>query len=261
MIRQAVLQALYRLRRFSGGVNLVKMLTLIAFVWVIAYGTFGSYFLRQNFNAINSLSDAFYYTIATYSTVGDDTIYPLTTLGKYFVITMIVFGFGTFAMFGSIFIYSLMARVQRLVTRIQGDKIYMKNHIILCGYSVITEILINKFIKSATPFVLLDNAPHPELNSGDGGNFIFVSVPNRLESLKYANIAMCKMVIATSDMDSENILAAVNANKLKQEFLADYKIVARVLYEENIEVAKLNGATHVISPTLMAANAIVELMP
>ena len=260
MIKKILLRLIHRLHRLKSGLNPFKALTALAFIWVVAYCTLGSYLLRVHFHAINSLSDAFYYTIATYSTVGDDNIYPLTTIGKYFVITMIVFGFSTFAMFGSVLIYQLLSRVQRLVTRIQGEKIYMKNHIILCGYSVITELLINKFIKNSTPFVLLDNNPHPELNSGNEGNFIFVSVPNRLESLRRANIALCKMVIATSDLDSENILAAVNASKLKQEFAANYKIVARVLYEENVEVAKMNGATHVISPTLMAANAIFEIM-
>jgi len=32
------------------------------------------------------------------------------------------------------------------------------------------------------------------------------------------------------------------------------------LYEENFSVALQNGATDVISPTLMAANAIIKLM-
>jgi Trk K+ transport system NAD-binding subunit len=52
----------------------------------------------------------------------------------------------------------------------------------------------------------------------------------------------------------------VNANKLKHQYNAKFKIVARVLYEENFEVARMNGATDVISPTLMAANAIMDLL-
>ena len=136
----------------------------------------------------------------------------------------------------------------------------MKNHIIFCGYSVITELLINKFIQNHTPFILLDNAQHHELNNAKDGNFLYVSVPNRLESLLKANIEHCKIIIASSDLDSENILAAVNAAKLKQQFNKKFKIVVRVLYEENFSVALQNGATDVISPTLMAANAIIELM-
>ena len=106
----------------------------------------------------------------------------------------------------------------------------------------------------------MDNTQHHELNSDKEGNFLYVSVPNRLESLIKANIEYCKMVIASSDLDSENILAAVNADRLKKQFHADFKIVVRVLYEENFAVAKQNGATDVISPTLMAANAIIDLM-
>ena len=50
------------------------------------------------------------------------------------------------------------------------------------------------------------------------------------------------MVIASSDLDSEIFSAAVNADRLKQ-FHADFKIVVRVLYEENLPLPKQNGAT------------------
>jgi voltage-gated potassium channel len=241
-------------------INLSQLIFISAFLWVIAYGTLGCYLLRHQFRGINSLHDAFYYTVVTYATVGDNNISPITNGSKDFVVSMIAFGLSSFAMFGSFIIYQVVNRVQKIIYKIQGGKIKMKNHIILCGYSVITELLINKFIQNQTPFILLDNMQHHELNSEKEGNFLYVSVPNRLESLIKANIEYCKMVIASSDLDSENILAAVNADRLKKQFHADFKIVVRVLYEENFAVAKQNGATDVISPTLMAANAIIDLM-
>lgn len=241
-------------------INLSQLIFISAFLWVIAYGTLGCYLLRHQFRGINSLHDAFYYTVVTYATVGDNNISPITDDSKDFVVSMIAFGLSSFAMFGSFIIYQVVNRVQKLIYKIQGGKIKMKNHVILCGYSVITELLINKFIQNQIPFILLDNTQHHELNSEKEGNFLYVSVPNRLESLIKANIEYCKMVIASSDLDSENILAAVNADRLKKQFHADFKIVVRVLYEENFAVAKQNGATDVISPTLMAANAIIDLM-
>lgn len=241
-------------------INLSQLIFISAFLWVIAYGTLGCYLLRHQFSGINSLHDAFYYTVVTYATVGDNNINPITSSSKDFVVSMVAFGLSSFAMFGSFIIYQVVNRVQKIIYKIQGGKIKMKNHVILCGYSVITELLINKFIQNQTPFILLDNTQHHELNSEKEGNFLYVSVPNRLESLIKANVEHCKMVIASSDLDSENILAAVNADRLKKQFNADFKIVVRVLYEENFAVAKQNGATDVISPTLMAANAIIDLM-
>jgi len=241
-------------------INVARLIFILAFLWVLAYGSLGCYLLRSQFNGIHSFHDAFYYTVVTYATVGDNTIYPLTTTSKNFVISMVACGLSSFAMFGSFVIYQVINRVQKIINKIQGGKINMKNHIIFCGYSVITELLINKFIQNHTPFILLDNAQHHELNNAKDGNFLYVSVPNRLESLLKANIEHCKIIIASSDLDSENILAAVNAAKLKQQFNKKFKIVVRVLYEENFSVALQNGATDVISPTLMAANAIIKLM-
>lgn len=241
-------------------IDLSKIVFIGGFTWVLAYGTFGCYLLRDNFSGIHSLHDAFYYTIVTYATVGDNKIYPITDISKNFVISMIIFGLSSFAMFGSFVIYNVVNHIQKIINKVQGGKINMKNHVIICGYSVITELLIHKYMQSNISFILLDNNQHYELNDDKDGNFLFVSVPNRTESLLKANIEHCKMVIASSDLDSENILAAVNASRLKEKFNKDFKIVVRLLYEDNFSVAKLNGATDIISPTLMAANAIMELM-
>lgn len=253
----------YRINWFNkkfAGFNFYNLIVIVSFISVLFYGSVGCYLLKKEFVGIHDFNDAIYYTIVTYTTLGDGNIYPITALGKYLVITMVILGFGNFAMFISVVFYQIVNHIQKAIHRLQGEKIHMKNHVILCGYSILTELLINKFQKNHTPFILLDNKPHPELNSGENGNFFYVSVPNRLESLYKANVEMCKMVIATSSLDSENILAVINANRLRVEHNASFKIMARVLYEENIEIAKDSGADHVISPTMMEANAIIGLM-
>ncbi|TXI94288.1 MAG: hypothetical protein E6Q33_00445 [Neisseriales bacterium] len=240
------------------GVNLYSLIVIISFIAVLAYGTIGSYLMRDEFRGIKSLNDSFYYTVVTYSTLGDGNIYPITEKAKYLVITMVVLGFGNFAMFVSVVFYQVVNRIQKVLNKLHGGKLHMKDHVILCGYSVLTELLISKYSKSHIKFIILDNRPHPELLNEE--NFMFVNVPNRMESLIKANIEFCKAVIATSSLDSENILAAINANKLREEYGAKFKILARVLYEENLEAARRNGADHVISPTLMEATAIIDLL-
>ena len=133
----------------------------------------------------------------------------------------------------------------------------MKNHIILCGYSALTESLITKLTQHSIPYILLDKAQHPELEQS---NLIYTHCPNRKDNLISANIEFCRCIIAISESDSENILAAINAHLLKKQYGASYQIIIRVLYEDNIETAQNTGATHVISPTLLAANAILHLL-
>lgn len=240
-------------------INFPLAIITTAFVSALLYGTIGTYYLRGQFVGIHSYNDAFYFTVVTFATLGDNIIHPITTEAKYFVITILVFGFGIFATFASIIFYQIVHKIGKMINKFHGGKKQMKNHIILCGYSLITELLIHRYQKDHIPFVLLDNKLHPELNSSEDGNFIYVSVPSRIENLIKANIALCKVIIASSDLDSENILAGINAGRLREKFTANFEVIVRILYEENLEIAKNNGANHVISPTMMEALAITEL--
>ena len=248
------------LAKIIATLNITNVIVISALILLLVYGTLGTYILRSQFSGIHTLTDAFYYTVVVFSTLGDNRMEPETADAKYLVMSMVLFGFGAFATFVSVIFYQIVLRINKIVHKLQGGKVHMKDHVILCGYSVITELVINKFLLHHTPFLLLDNAQHPELNAAENGNFKFVSVPSRLDNLHKANIELCKMVIASSDLDSENILVAINANKLKKQYNAKFKIVIRVLYEENIEIANISGATDVISPTLMAATAILGLI-
>lgn len=249
-----------KLHKFMSTLNVTNFIVVCALIMVLTYGTCGVYYLRHDFVGIKDWSDAFYYTVVVFSTLGDNSILPLTDMAKYFIISMVLSGFGTFAMFFSVIFYQIVNRLNKIVTQFRGERVHMKDHIILCGYSILTELLMNNFLKNRIPFLLIDNAQHPELNSAENGNFMYVSVCNRQDSLINANIEFCRSILAVSDSDSENLLAAVNANMLKKKYNASFKIVVRVLYEEHIEIAKLSGATDVISPTLMAANAILNVL-
>ena len=249
-----------KIRKFFSAINTSRLIVLLAFVFVLLYGAIGVYCLRGQFNGIHSVHDAIYYTVVTFSTLGDNAMTPLTMTSKYFVVSMVVFGFSIFAMFFTVVVYQVVENLNQMLTRYKGEKIHMKDHVILCGYSVLTELLIMQLLKKNIPFILLDSVLHPELNAKEGGNFLFVQFANKQDSLITANIEFCKAVLAISDSDSENILASMNAASLKKKYNATFKIVTRVLHEEHIEIAKNSGSTDVISPTLMAAKAIMTLL-
>src|SRR3990167_5111317 len=69
----------------------------ILFIIVIAYGSLGTFLMRDQFIGIYTFLDAIYYTLVTYSTVGYGDIIPQSADAKLFVITMILAGIGSFA--------------------------------------------------------------------------------------------------------------------------------------------------------------------
>ena len=65
---------------------------------ILAYGTIGSYLLRDDFHPkIGDWSTAFYYTIITLSTVGYGDIVPVSAAARWFAMSLLVIGLGVFA--------------------------------------------------------------------------------------------------------------------------------------------------------------------
>ncbi len=260
-IRKKVFRVVNReFDRVFSTINFSCFIVTLALLAVFIFGTVEAYRLRGEISNIHSLHDAFYFSVVSMTTLGDGSMYPITPRAKTFVLSLLFFGFTTFATFISVVFYQIVLSISSFFNKFEGGRVHMKNHIILCGYSLVTELVMSKLLKAHIPFLLIDNNIHPELSSDHAGNFLYAGTPSQQENLIKASIHLCKVVIIASNLDSENILAAMNASKLRKELGAHFKIIVRILYEENIDIAKNNGADSVIAPTLMETDAIISAM-
>ncbi len=74
------------------------LFSLGGIVAILAYGTIGSYLLRDDFHPkIGDWSTAFYYTIVTLSTVGYGDIVPVSETARWFAMSLLIVGLGVFA--------------------------------------------------------------------------------------------------------------------------------------------------------------------
>src|SRR5699024_7855488 len=80
--------------RFDRGLDLstTQIAALIAVSGALLYGTVGAYTLRESFRGVETLTDAFYYTIITSSTVGYGDATPVTGQARLFTVSVIVVG-------------------------------------------------------------------------------------------------------------------------------------------------------------------------
>jgi len=237
-----------------------QMLAWISILIALAYGVGGSYFLRTQFNNIKTLADAVYFTMVTYSTVGYGDIYPVTQQAKFFTVSMILVGLGSFA---TTFAFVLEPMIEN---RIKGVLSIMKrindihNHVIICGYTNLSKALIKKFKENNVPFIILENSIEKRAELEEDYMTIH-SVTYQKETFINARINHAKSVICAFESDSENILTILTVKEVLEEIgNKKVKLISRIDYEENIQKAEKLGVTNIVSPTTMAAASIYEII-
>ena len=73
-----------------------QVVAVLSIIFALAYGIGGSYLLRAEFDGIETWTDAVYFTVVTYSTLGYGDMFPLSTNARWFVVSMVSIGIGSF---------------------------------------------------------------------------------------------------------------------------------------------------------------------
>lgn len=230
-------------------------------IFALCYGIFGCYLLRHEFKNLNTITDAIYYSIETYSTVGYGDIYPITNTAKYFVISMIIMGLVMFTSGITFIIYMFNNKLKHLLFNINKGKISMSEHIIFLGYSIMSRILIER-LKDNENFMVIDLGTNMDVDREilrEQDKLMITPYHGNKEVFARARVGEAKLIIVSFDNDSDTVFAVMSAHEYLQNCKHKPKILARIFYPENIDKAKRAGADEVIAPHLLAADAIQSL--
>ena len=238
-----------------------QIIAWLSVVFALGYGIVGSYVLRAQFKGIETWTDALFFTFVTYSTLGYGDILPQTANARVFVVSMIPIGLGSFitaltALLGP-FIEKRLKGVLRIMKRFQKT-----NHVIICGYSNVSESAIDELRARGAPYVIVDDRQDLVLHLAGKGHDVIAGDPTKQETLNQANLQAAVSLLAAFDADSVNLLIAVTAKNIRDSAkTCRCRIIVRVEDEENTEKARHVGADEVISPStlggrLMAAKAL-----
>lgn len=232
-------------------------------IFALIYGTIGTYLFRIDFTGINSIYDALYFTIVTYSTVGYGDISPKTVFAKFFVISMIIVGLVVFATSITVIAYNINRHLKRVLNHLNKGRLGMTNHIVLIGYGIFTRILIEKYIKDKVNFLVIDadkNLDYERQQLIDNNRLVIASYHGHNDSLIKAQAELAAKIIIAYDTDEASILATMNTREyLESKKLSKMpEIIVRIFYFENISKAKRAGADEIIAPHVLAAEQILN---
>ena len=221
----------------------------VALVTALSYGTFGSYALREEFEGIATITDAFYYTIVTASTVGygDVTAAPNSELGKLFSISVLLLNVAAFAVaLGVILTPAIEAQLSKALGRMTDSQFnLLDEHVVILGYGDLTEPIIENLSRSGTQFAVVTTNEPAARRLSDNDIPVLTADPSDEEPLKRIGIADARAAIAATENDAQDALAILTAEQLNDEM----QILAAAMQRENVAKLRHAGADRVISPS------------
>ena len=220
-----------------------------------AYGTMGTYALREQFHGADSLTDAFYYTLVTGSTVGYGDIYAQTEQARLFAMSAILLSVASFAVaLGVVLTPMIEARLSAALGRMTEQQLdTLENHVLVLGYGDLTEPILEE-LEDQVQFVVIteDEAATRRLANRDVR--VLTADPSDEEPLRNAGIDRARAVIAATNSDADDALSILTARQLNP----DIHIAVGVTQRENVSKLKRAGADTVISPAAIGGHLLVE---
>ena len=210
----------------------------------ILLGVLGFYII-ENYD----ISDAFYMTVITISTVGFMEVEPLSQAGRLFTSWLILINIGIFAYSLSVFSYyviqgGIYRKMHLNLINVKISKI--SDHIILCGYGKYGEEIATHLEKHNIQFVIVDQNPEKiETIQKSEEKMLYVEDDaTHDETLIKAGIQRARALVSALPDDTDNVFTVLTARQLNPRI----NIISRAKNPKSQKKLTLAGANHVIMP-------------
>ena len=195
------------------------------------------------------LTDAFYMTIITLSTVGYTEVEPLTETGKVFASLYILVNIGLFAYILSVFSYYVIQGElfkNMHLNMINSEINKLDQHVILCGYGRYGKEAASHLLSHRIPFVVIDqsDAEIETLQRSEGKILYLQGDATQDEMLNQAGIKSAATLITALSDDTDNLFIVLSARQLNPRI----SIISRATNARTRRKLELAGASHVVMP-------------
>ncbi|MFB6255045.1 MAG: ion channel, partial [Halobacteriaceae archaeon] len=146
-------------KHFTRGISIstTQIAGLTALIGTQIYGTLGAYALREEFTNLNTILDAFYFSLVTASTVGYGDITPTTQEARLFGLSVLILGTASFAIVvGAVLAPAIESRITQALGHMTQSQLEMlEDHIIVLGYGDLTEPIVNELATNNNKFIIV----------------------------------------------------------------------------------------------------------
>ncbi len=229
-------------------------LLILTPVLLLVIGTLGYEWLEPEY----TIFDSFYMTVITLTTVGFGEISPgLSPAGR--VLTLFLLLGGAFAFFwaaGEIIRTIVSGEMQKALgrRRMERSLASITDHMIVCGYGRMGQIICREFSMHDLPFVLIDSDEQQLQGFQLPHGIPLVGDATADEILRKAGIMRARALVTVAGSDADNLFITMSARLLSDKV----HIVARAENEQAQEKLRRAGANRVITPYILGGKSVAQ---
>jgi voltage-gated potassium channel len=206
-----------------------------------------------------SLLDAIYMVVITVFGVGFGEMGPMTPPLRIFTIFVIVAGYTAVVYIVGGFLQMVAegelnkALGARRMTR---EIASLREHIIICGFGRIGQILARKLVDAKIPFVVIDNSPDRIAAAEQRGYLVRLGNASDEAVLDAAGIQRAKALATVLPDDAINVFITLTARDLNTDLI----ILARGELPTTEKKLRQAGADHTVLPAAIGALRMAHLI-
>lgn len=233
--------------------NIIIALLLLG--GVILLGVIGFVFL-EGF----TITEAFFMTIITISTVGFEEVHQLDNPGMIFTSVLIIISFGIFIYVVTAFTKFLVEGVFRHYFKDNTVKKRIKKlsgHVIVCGYGRNGRQAIIELKDHSKKFVIIEDDSKVIEEIRDNTDYLYIEGDaTHEEILEVAQIKRAYALISTLPNDANNLFVVLTSRQM----YPDLKIISRASEDKSDVKLKRAGANNVIMPDRIGGQHMAKLV-
>jgi len=230
---------------------------ILAFAYLIGFFVFsiGGYMVLEGYN----FGESFYMVMITITTVGYGEVRPLSEMGRYFTVFLILLSFASLGVVGKIFaeiavegIFSGKKQIKKMNKKIDA----LKDHYILCGFGQVGRAVAEDLVEENLAFVIVNSEPVESDPNIENPYLYHVGDATQEHILEEAGIKRAKGLITMINSDPTNLYIVLTSRELNPSL----HIVSRAEDQHSIKRIRQAGADQVISTYASVGQRITDVV-
>ncbi|MDH4944225.1 ion transporter [Sulfurimonas sp. C5] len=195
---------------------------------------------------INTLYEAFYWSIVTISTVGYGDVVAVSPEGQFVAVIVILSGISVLAFTTSLFVSAFTEKLEDIKeAKIIQDVSKEKDTYIICGYENIAKEVAKKLVNSKFSVVVLDESAEKIEEAKRNGLQALNYNPGNVDSYKKLNINLStqvKAVLCLKEDDVYNVYTALTVRSIDK----NVKIMSLLMNSSNKSKLVFSGVDEIL---------------